>query len=154
MRACLTGGELAIGAKIISHFINVPELLPGDSDQTHVPKAPEQPSHYQIPQAVPADKEIDVVIGDTSLAAVTTSMVYRYSGCRRKVVLTGFRCRCGQHRYNPWADQWDYRDELAPTSKKSSEGKKNDIEKTKEVAATGLKKAKQGTTVGFNWIKE
>ncbi|KAK8948155.1 hypothetical protein KSP40_PGU016216 [Platanthera guangdongensis] len=44
-------------------------------------KAPKQPSHDQIRQVVPADKEIDVAIGDTSLAAVTTSMVYRCSGC-------------------------------------------------------------------------
>ncbi|KAK8953928.1 hypothetical protein KSP39_PZI002549 [Platanthera zijinensis] len=55
---------------------------------------------------------------------------------------------------NSWADQWDYGDDPAPAGKKGGGGKKNGVEKTKEVAATGLKKVKQGTTVGFNWIKE
>ncbi|KAK8969127.1 hypothetical protein KSP40_PGU013307 [Platanthera guangdongensis] len=69
--------------------------------------------------------------------------------------------RLGIRRWLPSRRVWctgapgaDGRDELAPTSKKSSGGKKNGIEKTKEVAATRLKKAKQGTTVEFNWIKE
>ncbi|KAI0504564.1 hypothetical protein KFK09_015516 [Dendrobium nobile] len=55
---------------------------------------------------------------------------------------------------NSWADQWDYGDDPVPTKKASSQAKKNGVEKTKAAAATGLKKVKHGTTVGFNWIKD
>ncbi|KAG0472203.1 hypothetical protein HPP92_016749 [Vanilla planifolia] len=54
---------------------------------------------------------------------------------------------------NTWADQWDYGDDPAP-ARRSAGGKKKGMEKTKAAAATGLKKVKQGTVVGFNWIKE
>ncbi|KAH0457090.1 hypothetical protein IEQ34_014997 [Dendrobium chrysotoxum] len=58
---------------------------------------------------------------------------------------------------NSWADQWDYGDDpVLPTGKMNSvgHGGKNGVEKTKAMAATGLKKMKQGTTSGFNWIKD
>lgn len=55
-----------------------------------------------------------------------------------------------------WADQWDYSNpEPIPATKDIGHGgKKSNIEKTKAAAATGLKKVKEGTTMGFNWIKD
>ncbi|KAL7192046.1 hypothetical protein ACSBR2_023987 [Camellia fascicularis] len=63
-----------------------------------------------------------------------------------------------------WADQWDYNSDPLPTAetKKSSGaggggfGKKvgEGFGKTKVVASTGMKKVKEGTTVGFQWIKD
>ena len=45
-----------------------------------------------------------------------------------------------------WADQWDYG---------GSGGKKQGgVEKTKAAAATGLRKVKEGTVSGFQWIKD
>ncbi|GFZ02795.1 A20/AN1-like zinc finger family protein [Actinidia rufa] len=50
-----------------------------------------------------------------SEAAVVTREVNRCSGCRRKVGLTGFRCRCGdlfcaEHRYSDRHDcSYDYK---------------------------------------------
>ncbi|KAG1327034.1 hypothetical protein COCNU_01G009680 [Cocos nucifera] len=54
-----------------------------------------------------------------------------------------------------WADQWDYSDP-PPYSEKSSgnSNKKSGIEKTKAVASTGLKKVKEGTAHGIQWIKD
>lgn len=63
--------------------------------------------------------------------------------------------------YNSWADQWDSKSEYVnPYGKKS--GTSNTVkskvgdgfDKTKTVALTGMKKVKQGTTIGFHWIKE
>lgn len=54
-----------------------------------------------------------------------------------------------------WADQWDYNDlEAVQEEKKRSSGVKNGVEKTKAAASTGLKKVKEGTTLGFQWIKD
>ncbi|KAL6013398.1 hypothetical protein ACLOJK_003896 [Asimina triloba] len=59
-----------------------------------------------------------------------------------------------------WADQWDYSNpDPVPERKenaKSKYGKKvgNGLEKTKTVAVTGMKKVKEGTSVGLHWIKE
>lgn len=60
--------------------------------------------------------------------------------------------------YNSWADQWDTRSEYVnPTSKKNNTVKEkvgDGLGKTKAVALTGMKKVKQGTSIGFHWIKE
>ncbi|KAG1331410.1 hypothetical protein COCNU_02G013780 [Cocos nucifera] len=53
-----------------------------------------------------------------------------------------------------WADQWDYGDFEPAQEKKKSSGVKNGVEKTKAVASTGLKKVKEGTSLGFQWIKD
>ncbi|PIA62268.1 hypothetical protein AQUCO_00200331v1 [Aquilegia coerulea] len=65
-----------------------------------------------------------------------------------------------------WADQWDYNNpDPVPVQneKKSSSGTgggaaakygKKVGDKTKAVASTGLKKVKEGTTLGFHWIKD
>ncbi|URE27738.1 hypothetical protein MUK42_06099 [Musa troglodytarum] len=63
-----------------------------------------------------------------------------------------------------WADQWDTSDhaDLArgkegsekKKNKKSGEGLKKGLEKTKAVASSGLKKVKEGSTTGFQWIKD
>ncbi|KAF9623315.1 hypothetical protein IFM89_000804 [Coptis chinensis] len=64
-----------------------------------------------------------------------------------------------------WADQWDYSNPDPvhtedPNKKKSGTsnkyGKKvgEGFDKTKAVASTGMKKVKEGTTLGFNWVKE
>lgn len=60
-----------------------------------------------------------------------------------------------------WADQWDFNSEHTTTSskqtKESSSGMKvkvgEELVKTKAMAATGIKKAKHGTSVGLQWIK-
>ncbi|KAJ9560247.1 hypothetical protein OSB04_005407 [Centaurea solstitialis] len=62
--------------------------------------------------------------------------------------------------YNSWADQWDTKSEYVPQSKKSStsnivKSKVGDgYGKTKAVALIGMKKVKQGTSVGIHWLKE
>jgi len=55
-----------------------------------------------------------------------------------------------------WADQWDYSnpDPIPESKPGSGNEKKGGVEKTKAAAATGLKKVKAGTTLGFNWIKD
>ncbi|KAI3513430.1 hypothetical protein L2E82_26752 [Cichorium intybus] len=65
-----------------------------------------------------------------------------------------------------WADQWDHNPDPMPAAnydKKTSGvgmtgkyGKKvgEGFGKTKEVAATGAKKVKQGTSIGLQWIKD
>ncbi|KAG9449510.1 hypothetical protein H6P81_009475 [Aristolochia fimbriata] len=60
-----------------------------------------------------------------------------------------------------WADQWDYGgSDPAPATKKQSAkdkyGKKvgEGFDKTKAVAATGMKKVKEGTLTGFHWVKD
>ncbi|KAI3513431.1 hypothetical protein L1887_20765 [Cichorium endivia] len=60
--------------------------------------------------------------------------------------------------YNSWADQWDTRSEYVnPQSKKTNTVKNkvgDGLGKTKAVALTGMKKVKQGTSIGIHWIKE
>ncbi|GAY36482.1 hypothetical protein CUMW_022360 [Citrus unshiu] len=66
---------------------------------------------------------------------------------------------------NAWADQWDKdnhhnvnptanyytpEDKKAKYKKKVGEG----LDKTKEVAITGMKKAKLGASASFKWIKQ
>ncbi|TYI30159.1 hypothetical protein ES332_A05G365700v1 [Gossypium tomentosum] len=63
-----------------------------------------------------------------------------------------------------WADQWDNGPDPYPIepSKTRTGGAKakyskkveNSLGKTKTVAITSMKKAKEGATVGFNWIKK
>uniref|UniRef100_A0ACD5ZIL9 Uncharacterized protein n=1 Tax=Avena sativa TaxID=4498 RepID=A0ACD5ZIL9_AVESA len=55
-----------------------------------------------------------------------------------------------------WADQWDYGSDPSPRAPGGGgNGKKQGggVEKTKAAAATGLKKVKEGTAHGFQWIK-
>ena len=59
-----------------------------------------------------------------------------------------------------WADQWDYSnpDPVAEKKKNGSESKFSSkvgdkFDKTKAVASTGMKKVKEGASVGFHWIK-
>nr|GMC69803.1 CDP-diacylglycerol-glycerol-3-phosphate 3-phosphatidyltransferase [Ipomoea batatas]GMC74356.1 CDP-diacylglycerol-glycerol-3-phosphate 3-phosphatidyltransferase [Ipomoea batatas]GMC75877.1 CDP-diacylglycerol-glycerol-3-phosphate 3-phosphatidyltransferase [Ipomoea batatas] len=69
-----------------------------------------------------------------------------------------------------WADQWDYNQ--GPSSEESNSKKSSNslgggmmkgkygqkveegVGKTKAAAATGVKKVKEGTSVGFRWIKD
>lgn len=58
-----------------------------------------------------------------------------------------------------WADQWDYGADPSPRA--ASDGKdggggrkQSGVEKTKAAAASGLRKVKEGTTQGFQWIKD
>ncbi|CAA3015756.1 Hypothetical predicted protein [Olea europaea subsp. europaea] len=63
-----------------------------------------------------------------------------------------------------WADQWDNGPDRLPEKKKSTGGgttaakygKKvgESLGKTKSVASTGVKKIKEGTAVGLQWIKQ
>ncbi|KAI3685174.1 hypothetical protein L6452_34410 [Arctium lappa] len=66
-----------------------------------------------------------------------------------------------------WADQWDHNPDPLPAAanynKKTGGGGMNGkygkkvgegFGKTKEVAAAGAKKVKQGTSVGLQWIKD
>ncbi|EYU42522.1 hypothetical protein ABFS83_09G026300 [Erythranthe nasuta] len=61
-----------------------------------------------------------------------------------------------------WADQWDNSSDPLPEKKKSGGGaaakygKKvgEGLGKTKSAATTGVKKVKEGTSVGFRWIKD
>ncbi|KAH7858526.1 hypothetical protein Vadar_024990 [Vaccinium darrowii] len=57
-----------------------------------------------------------------------------------------------------WADQWDDNpDPLLPEPKKGrgGAGKKagKGLGKTKAVASNGMKKVKEGTCLGFGWMK-
>lgn len=72
----------------------------------------------EIRLAGPAEKEIDAAEGEPPATKVTVALPRasnRCSGCRRKVGLTGFRCRCGElfcgeHRYSDRHDcSFDYR---------------------------------------------
>ncbi|KNA12053.1 hypothetical protein SOVF_129400 [Spinacia oleracea] len=77
----------------------------------------------------------------------------------------------GNNNETSWADQWDlqpayggghdYNDNKAKKKggdNGSGGGAKKKVEeglaKTKDVASTGFKKVKQGTSFGFNWIKD
>ena len=57
-----------------------------------------------------------------------------------------------------WADQWDYGGDPSPRARGRQDtggGKKQGgVEKTKAAAATGLRKVKEGTASGFQWIKD
>jgi hypothetical protein len=58
-----------------------------------------------------------------------------------------------------WADQWDTSADPSPRRGSGGDGKKQGgggdrVEKTKAAAATGLKKVKEGTAQGFQWIKD
>ncbi|KAK7291657.1 hypothetical protein RIF29_06972 [Crotalaria pallida] len=60
-----------------------------------------------------------------------------------------------------WADQWDNgpdpetvgHDKKSNNSAKYKQKLGEGLGKTKAVASTGMKKLKDGTSVGFNWIK-
>ncbi|PON47600.1 CDP-diacylglycerol-glycerol-3-phosphate 3-phosphatidyltransferase [Parasponia andersonii] len=75
--------------------------------------------------------------------------------------------RAGSSYETSWADQWDYNPDPIYDPKKSgasssssgSGGKYKQkvgegLVKTKAVASSGVKKVKEGTTVGFQWIKD
>ena len=51
-----------------------------------------------------------------------------------------------------WADQWDDGPDPMVGSNRSKKGN-NALGKTKAVASTGVKKLKEGTSVGIQWIK-
>ncbi|EAY87472.1 hypothetical protein OsI_08880 [Oryza sativa Indica Group] len=58
-----------------------------------------------------------------------------------------------------WADQWDYGGDPSPraAARRGGHGggkKQGGVEKTKAAAATGLRKVKEGTAHGFQWIKD
>ncbi|XP_023516550.1 uncharacterized protein LOC111780400 [Cucurbita pepo subsp. pepo] len=65
-----------------------------------------------------------------------------------------------------WADQWDYSDskDVVTENKKKSGGGNTTTKykqkvgeglgKTKAVASNGVKKVKEGTSLGFQWIKD
>uniref|UniRef100_A0A0A9A3Y2 Uncharacterized protein n=1 Tax=Arundo donax TaxID=35708 RepID=A0A0A9A3Y2_ARUDO len=60
-----------------------------------------------------------------------------------------------------WADQWDYGGDPSPRAPRDGAGKGGGREsgggvgeKTKAAAATGLRKVKEGTAQGFQWIKD
>ncbi|KAL4559254.1 hypothetical protein LXL04_031389 [Taraxacum kok-saghyz] len=68
------------------------------------------------------------------------------------------------NKYNSWADQWDPEPEYYNvfSESKSSHGSGGGIktkvgesfDKSKDMATTGMKKVKKGTTLGFHWLKE
>lgn len=76
----------------------------------------------------------------------------------------------GKSYETSWADQWDPepdsygghekndKKKISSSNNNYNGGAKKKVEqgliKTKEVAATGMKKVKQGTSVGINWIKD
>ncbi|XP_062227574.1 uncharacterized protein LOC133925840 [Phragmites australis] len=54
-----------------------------------------------------------------------------------------------------WADQWDYGGDPSPRASRDHLGKSGGVgEKTKVAAASGLRKVKDGTAQGFQWIKD
>ncbi|KAI3745269.1 hypothetical protein L1987_58379 [Smallanthus sonchifolius] len=56
--------------------------------------------------------------------------------------------------YNSWADQWDTKSEYANPQNKKKNKVGDGFGKTKTVAITGMKKVKQGTSIGISWIKQ
>ncbi|KAG5019750.1 hypothetical protein AAZX31_06G177800 [Glycine max] len=52
-----------------------------------------------------------------------------------------------------WADQWDNGPDPVTVSNESKKKNKKAFGKTKAVASTGVKKLKEGTSVGLHWIK-
>ncbi|KAK2636368.1 hypothetical protein Ddye_031160 [Dipteronia dyeriana] len=69
---------------------------------------------------------------------------------------------------NSWADQWDSKDNTFPPSETKPGGNVNSdskrarykqkvedgLDKTKEVAKSGMRKAKLGASSSFKWIKD
>ncbi|CDP00223.1 unnamed protein product [Coffea canephora] len=65
---------------------------------------------------------------------------------------------------NSWADQWDpeplhdrnniNKDSGAKSSSKFSSKVGHKLDKTKAAASTGVKKVKEGASVGIHWIKD
>jgi hypothetical protein len=53
-----------------------------------------------------------------------------------------------------WADQWDNGDDPSPRAAGDGGGKQGAAGKTKAAAANGLRKVKEGTAQGFQWIKD
>ncbi|KAK6249435.1 hypothetical protein SCA6_003440 [Theobroma cacao] len=63
-----------------------------------------------------------------------------------------------------WADQWDYSDPTPVSTTQNKNTKSSTAKykqkvgeglgKTKAVASTGVKKVKEGTSLGIHWIKE
>ncbi|MQL78201.1 hypothetical protein Taro_010644 [Colocasia esculenta] len=51
-----------------------------------------------------------------------------------------------------WADQWDSGQDPAPAAGKSKKGA--GLEKTKKAATAGVKRVKEGTGQGLQWIKD
>ncbi|KAJ8638037.1 hypothetical protein MRB53_012304 [Persea americana] len=87
--------------------------------QAHMPPTPscsahEKPKTPSI-RLLPSDKPAGIFQIQTSDPPAPARQVNRCSGCRRKVGLTGFRCRCGdlfcsEHRYSDrHACSYDYR---------------------------------------------
>ncbi|KAL5760494.1 hypothetical protein ACOSP7_019004 [Xanthoceras sorbifolium] len=70
---------------------------------------------YYAAGATGGSRPTDRGEGEAALAAMEKRVVNRCSGCRRKVGLTGFRCRCGElfcgeHRYSDRHDcSYDYK---------------------------------------------
>ncbi|CAK8566807.1 unnamed protein product [Lathyrus sativus] len=52
-----------------------------------------------------------------------------------------------------WADQWGEGPDPINGSNQSKKKSNNVLGKTKTVASTGVKKLKEGTSVGLQWIK-
>ncbi|TKY55159.1 hypothetical protein E2542_SST19573 [Spatholobus suberectus] len=65
------------------------------------------------------------------------------------------------NNYSSWADQWDDGPDPVTVGSKKSNGNTAKYKqklgegfgKTKAVASTGVKKLKDGTSVGLHWIK-
>lgn len=54
-----------------------------------------------------------------------------------------------------WADQWDYGGDPSPRAPRDGGKAGGGVgEKTKAAAATGMRKVKEGTSQGFQWIKD
>lgn len=76
-----------------------------------------EPAHELIVQDRSVDAKEEAPAAEVAAAAVAVAKkeVNRCSGCRRKVGLTGFRCRCGdlfcaEHRYSDRHDcSYDYK---------------------------------------------
>ncbi|KAA0057896.1 putative CDP-diacylglycerol--glycerol-3-phosphate 3-phosphatidyltransferase [Cucumis melo var. makuwa] len=74
----------------------------------------------------------------------------------------------GNNSSYDWADQWDYNDsaDVVTNNKKKISGSGGNssakykqkvgegLGKTKAVASNGVKKVKEGTSLGFQWIKD
>ncbi|CAJ1975205.1 unnamed protein product [Sphenostylis stenocarpa] len=53
-----------------------------------------------------------------------------------------------------WADQWDNGpDPVFGSNESKKKSNNNALGKTKAVASSGVKKLKEGTSLGFQWIK-
>ncbi|CAL9777770.1 unnamed protein product [Musa acuminata subsp. burmannicoides] len=61
--------------------------------------------------------------------------------------------RADQRDTSDHADLAKGKEESEKKNKKSGGGLKKGLEKTKTVASSGLKKVKEGSSTGFQWIK-